>query len=307
MSRVRTITLFRHKTRTAIGFGALALICGSFPPSSVSADTGTPKAFTRAVQSAKHLRKTPSTAVLTKRQELKINAFQRKHPLDIAGLGRLTKKFTGQSLAVQLNGIDHAITPAYAQKIIDMRHALRKQERAARRQGISSRGVPLDAFSVAFSWLPTTSKSKKVGHGVWDFRDNYVNGSAPDDFSSVSTSKGCSRIGTTTNLTYNYKGQQTANSAYLYSAGVSGSPISGVRDSTSGFAMLTDHGFTNVNVQNYSGCGEHTIGGEYRYEHNQDGGSVLSVSAGFGILSVSYNSVGSRLQRAAGPSYVSIG
>jgi hypothetical protein len=70
--------------------------------------------------------------------------------------------------------------------------------------------------------------------------------------------------------------------------------------------MNTDHGFTDVLLQNWSPCVRHTIGAAYRYEHNQDGGNVLSVSAGWGFLSVGYGSIGSRLQKSTNPIYITL-
>lgn len=235
----------------------------------------------------------------------RIEAFEEAHPLDIAGLGALVKEVSGQEMHVSVSGVPGTLSAREAQRIFDQRAALATKGSLTRTSPsiAAPMAVPLNAFTVAVSWIPVSSTQVKA-HGVWNFRDDYVNGSDPDDYSSVALQLGCSRITGTTTITYDYLNNQTANSAYLYASGLStGAPISGVRDRASGFKLLTDHGYTDVLVTRPSGCAAHTIGADYSFEHNQDGGSVFSVTAGWGNLQVNYNSVGSRLQMSTNPIY----
>ncbi|MBI1759151.1 MAG: hypothetical protein HYR62_07995 [Actinobacteria bacterium] len=241
---------------------------------------------------------------VTKAQSELISAFARQHPLDLAGLDGLVHQFTGEHMQVSINGVAGTIDGVQAQRLMDTRWQERRSHRSAGTISPLST-VPLDAYTVAISWLPLYGPPPQVkAHGVWDFRDNYVNGSAPDDFANVEILRGCSQIISTTTLTFDYTGRQTSNAAYLQDGGlISGAPISGVRDRVSGFVMSTDHGTMDVVVQNGAGCGTHSIVAAFKYEHNQDGGSVLGVSAGWGSLSVSYSSVGGRLQKGTNPIY----
>ena len=167
---------------------------------------------------------------------------------------------------------------------------------------VQAAGLPLDTFTVAVSWIPVSSTRVRA-HGVWNFKDAFIGGVAPYDLSSVGLQLGCSRILSTTTITYDWQNKQTANSASLRDSGLrTGAPISNVVDKTVNFAMLTDHGYTDVLVERPSGCASHQIGADYTYEHNQ-GGSIASVSAGWGFLNVTYGSRDIVLQKSTNPIY----
>jgi hypothetical protein len=238
---------------------------------------------------------------VTKAQSDEIDRYERAHPTDLVGLGRLVKAATGVDMPVSINRVSGSVSAKKAQTIMEARDLKTGS-------GVRTLSVPVNAFSVAIAWVPVFGPPPQIkAHGVWNFRDNYVNGSAPDDFSSVQLETGCSRIASTTTITYDYQNRQTSNAAYLQDSGLSShAPISGVRDRVSGFVMNTDHGFTDVVLQNWSPCARHTIGAAYRYGHNQDGGSVLGVSAGWGFLSVSYGGAESRLQLSTNPIYTTL-
>lgn len=234
-----------------------------------------------------------------------IERYGQEHPLDLAGLERLVVKHTGKKTQVAVNGVEGTLSGADAQKILDARVAAwDKADSGTQGESGILGAVPVDAFNVSVQFIPVVGPPARIkARGTWNFRDNYVNGSAPDDFSSVSLKlASCQRILSTTTLTYNYNNQNTANVAYLKDAGLStGAPISGVRDRVSGFVTNFDHGFTEVLVQN--DCGSAQIGAAYAFEHNQDSNASVSVSAGWGALSLSYSGATPALQKAAGPVY----
>lgn len=236
-------------------------------------------------------------------QNAEIDRYGREHPQDVAGLERLVEKYTGQKIQVAVNGVEGALTGAQAQQVLDGRRAA--WERADKQGDVQVMGaVPVDAFNVSVQFIPVIGPPRVIkARGNWDFRDNYVNGSNPDDMSSVSVKlQGCMRIVNTTTLTYDYQGNQTANAAYLKDSGLSsGAPISGIRDRVSGFVTNFDHGFTEVLVQNDCAVGQ--IGAAYAFEHNQDSNAGLSASAGWGFLSISYTNTTPALQKGAGPIY----
>ncbi|SMD23092.1 hypothetical protein SAMN05660733_07101 [Lentzea albidocapillata] len=227
----------------------------------------------------------------------------------MAGLERLVEKYTGQKTQVSVNGVEGMLTGEQAQRVLDGRRAAWK---LADKQGVDKQrpdaqvmgAVPVDAFNVSVQFIPVVGPPRRIkARGNWDFRDNYVNGSNPDDMSSVSVKlQGCMRILGTTTLTYDYRGNQTANAAYLKDSGLStGAPISGIRDRVSGFVTNFDHGFTEVLVQN--DCAAAQIGAAYAFEHNQDSNAGLSASAGWGFLSIAYTNITPALQKGSGPIY----
>ncbi|MEV8442082.1 hypothetical protein AB0425_32285 [Actinosynnema sp. NPDC051121] len=236
-------------------------------------------------------------------QNAEIDRYGREHPLDMAGLERLVEKYTGKKTVVAVNGVDGAMTGEQAQKVLDARRA--EWARADAQGDVGAMGaVPIDAFNTSVQFIPVVGPPRLIkARGNWDFRDNYVNGSAPDDLSSTSVKlASCQRIVNTTTLTYDYAGNQTANAAYLLESGLStGAPVSGVRDRVSGFVTNFDHGFTEVMIQN--DCATAQIGAAYAYEHNQDSSAGFSFSAGWGFLSVSYSNVTPSLKKSAGPIY----
>jgi hypothetical protein len=208
------------------------------------------------------------------------------HPLDLAGLDRVSRQYTGAGVEVQLNGIARPVPGPQAQQILDQRWAARKAGKN-----------PADNLSVGFVWVGS------VARGIWDFRDGFIGGVRPEDLSSVQLSLGCTRIKQTITRTYDYTNEQTANAAYLYNGGLgTNAPISAVKDATSGYKMVTDHGVTDVILTRPRGCSKHGHGAQYTYEHNQ-GQSGFSASAGWGFLSVSYSGSGVHFQKGTDPSY----
>uniref|UniRef100_UPI003F492445 hypothetical protein n=1 Tax=Actinokineospora sp. CA-119265 TaxID=3239890 RepID=UPI003F492445 len=235
-------------------------------------------------------------------QNAEIDRYGVEHPMDLAGLERLVEKYTGKKTQVAVNGVEGTMTGERAQQILDARRAEWARQDEGKPSVFSPQGtVPTDAFNVSVQFVPVVGPPPRIkARGNWDFRDNYVNGSNPDDFSSVQVKlAGNQRIVSTTTLTYDYKGNQTSNVAYLKDSGLnSNAPISGIRDRVSGFVTNFDHGFTEVLVEN-SG----DLGAAYAYEHNQDSDAGASASASFGVLSVSYTSSTPALQKGAGPIY----
>lgn len=227
-----------------------------------------------------------------------IEAFYVAHPLDLAGLEDLVRKYTGQDLAVVVNDVAEPLTGAEAQEIMDERAV-------APSVSESARAVPTNAFTVSFSWVPIlgTGENEWQAHGTWNFRDDFVNGSDPDDVASNMLDLGgsCWKIQSSNWRTYRYDGVETTGTSYLENSGVSsGAPILRIRDAATNFTLNVDHGQFNTHVR--ANCGPTTVRGSFAYEHNQDYNSLgISVSASFGVLSVSYSgSGGSRIQKSTG-------
>lgn len=139
-------------------------------------------------------------------------------------------------------------------------------------------------------------------------RDNYGNGSAPDDVATIGVQLNeCLQIGQTTVIARDHGGHPAGpNTRYVRDAGINGSAVVGIRDQVSGFVQNANNGIVTTTVEKKPGCGPTPTRGQFIYDHNQDGGSVLNVSAGFGFLSVSYNGSTAALQKSAGPVGVTI-
>ncbi|WP_141658781.1 hypothetical protein [Carbonactinospora thermoautotrophica] len=101
--------------------------------------------------------------------------------------------------------------------------------------------------------------------------------------------------------TYDERNRST-RLGYLKSSNLNNkAPIFGVRDHEVGFVSQADHGYMGVTLSKT--CrGAREVAAAFDYEANQ-GGSVMSVSAGWGGLSVSYSNQGLTLQKGTNPIY----
>lgn len=244
---------------------------------------------------------------LTKAESDRIAAFADAHPFDFAGLDRLVLEATGENLAMTVNGVPGTVTGTQAQAVYDAREAKYTKGMQQRRDGAVTLAVPVDAFTVTVAFIPVYGPPPTYrARGTSNFRDNVVNGSAPDDFATVAMrAPACYEILGTTAISYNYRNQITYGVTYLQNGGLANNaPVVGVRDRVSGFVMNADKVVMDVTIRAYGGsCGAARIGAQFIYEHNQDGGSVLGVSAGWGFLSVSYGGSPSVLERSTNPIY----
>ncbi|MFI5494363.1 hypothetical protein [Actinoplanes sp. NPDC051859] len=232
--------------------------------------------------------------------QAEIDAYTDAHPTDYVGRDRLLVKYGLPPMQVRIDGIGRDLTAAEAQKEMNARKAAESKAPAA----ISIRAVPTDAFSVSVT-INYDLYLNRVVVGSWNFRDNFVNGSNPDDVATVQANLGsCFRTGSMVRKAADYTGKDYTGNTYVDDGGVNGSPIFGVRDRVSGFKMLTDNGYFRVtyNKTNASGCGSAKMGAQFQYEHNQDGGSGFSASAGWGFFSVSYGgAANNKLRKSTDP------
>lgn len=239
------------------------------------------------------------------------------NPTDYVGIDEVSERVYGQPLSFQINGVDEPMPAEAAQEILEDRYEARMADAddgesallltdsvrssSAANGFVRAGSVPLDAYTVGFFWAPT---SGKVGFatGTWDFRDNYVNGSAPDDIATIGVQLSpCLSVGSTTIISRDYTKKSYPGSVYIRDVGLNGSPVAGIRDQTSGFVMNSDNGVMTTQVLNGGSCGATPTRGQFIYEKNQDGGSLLGLSAGFGFLSISYSGSPRTLQKSAGP------
>ncbi|MET8089511.1 hypothetical protein [Micromonospora sp. NPDC005220] len=236
--------------------------------------------------------------------QAEIDAYQSQHPTDYTGIDQLLTKYGLPPMQVRVNGIDRDLTSTEAETVLASREAAAKS--APSDFGVLA--VPTDAFSVAMT-LNYDLNTNRVVTGSWNFRDNYVNGSAPDDVATIQTNLGgggCFRTGALTRKAADYTGADHTSATYIDDGGVNGSPIFGIRDTVSGFKLLTDNGYfkATFNKTGASGCGSTKLGAQFQFEHNQDGSPGFSASAAWGLFSISYSNGGSKLRKSTTASYL---
>jgi hypothetical protein len=235
------------------------------------------------------------------RQWKEVRDYLRSHPGDLAGTEALAQRLYGATMTVQLNGVGRTVTGSEAQSIMNQRAVVPVGAKLKTVYSIQS--VPVDAFSVSFAWLPSpivNGKRYLAAIGGWDFRDDYVNGSDPDDMASIRLEiPGCYEMSNEQIQVLDYTHTHHDAAGYLYDAGVgTHAPIWGIRDATSGFVMNADNGQVELDIRAF--CGPYSPSGQFTYEHNQDGGSVAGVSASWNGFSVSYSGSPARWQRSSG-------
>jgi hypothetical protein len=234
--------------------------------------------------------------------QAEIDNFVDQYPTDYTGIDRLLVKYGLPPMKVRISGIDRELTSAEAEAELAAWEAAEAKVPGA---GISA--VPTDAFTVAMT-LNYDLYLNRVVTGSWNFRDNYVNGSDPDDVATVQANLAgnCFRTGTLVRKAADYAGADYTGQTYVEDGGVNGSPIFGIRDRASGFRLLTDNGYFRVtyNKTGASGCGSAQLGAQFQYEKNQDGSSGFSASAGWGFFSVSYSGAPAKLRKSTSASYL---
>ncbi|BCW37726.1 hypothetical protein StoSoilA2_37820 [Arthrobacter sp. StoSoilA2] len=242
---------------------------------------------------------TPASAEVGKKLsnaeiEAQIDQFVANNPQDIVGLNKLSKKLTGQSTRISLNN-EGEVSAEHAQAVLN-----------GESTGLQPMAFPQDAFNVFVTYVPLAQGSRQLKvYGQWNWRDDFVGQGAPEDLASLQfTYPDCVRHGNLLANTGKYDGTVT-NRATLRDAGVgSKSPIWNIADGTSGFANLTDNGYvtSTLNAANCTVGGPAQVGIAFSYEANR-GGSVASVSVGWGFLNIGYNSQGDVLRKSSQPIY----
>jgi hypothetical protein len=229
--------------------------------------------------------------------QAEIDNYTAEHPDDFVGIDALLTKYGLPPMKVSVDGVPGELTGAEAEQIVDARKAAGS--------GAVASAVPTDAFTVWISVTKDLYNGRRVV-GSWNFRDNYVNGSAPDDVAAIQSNlaDGCFRIKSNglSSRVSDYTGAVQNGYTYVDDAGISGSPTLGIRDRVSGFRLLVDNGYFIANFERTgkSGCSSSVqFGGQFQYEHNQDGDQGFSASASWGKFSVSYSAPCTKLRKSS--------
>lgn len=226
-------------------------------------------------------------------------AYQQAHPEDYAGLERLVMSFGGAPLQVSFPDAG-PMTGAEAQKHI----AAHKSSRPIQTEG----GIP--EFSIALS--ATTIFGSRPGQRIqshWDFPDQWAGQADPKDLSSFGfnpTLPSCLHVANVHGNTYTYNGTPTGQTSPT-SILPEGGTLFETHDYESAFVSQADHGYQNIDVWDYCSGAPKQYGVDYHYEANQGGGNWLSVTFGWGLLSVDYDGQAPlRRQEAAQPVYFTL-
>lgn len=214
------------------------------------------------------------------------DAYRMAHPGDWIGLAGVYAAHGVRLLSITNPALGlHEASPAVAQRITDRRRILR---------------IPLNAFTVAGIVGQVVRTGEYYVIGTWNFRDNYVNGSSPDDMAELSVTSRCWHVDRTHTEAYDYARHPHRDLVYRSRSDAAGNIVIGVRDRTSGFVLATDNGSVRDYLDSDGRCFARDFSAAFNYEHNQDGGSISGISFSFGILSISYSGSVSRLQKSTG-------
>lgn len=173
----------------------------------------------------------------------------------------------------------------------------------------STKDVPTDAFQVSGAWYHVQDQYGEwwSASGQWNFRDDYVNGSAPDDASGVAideVDKKCWENDGDLLHAADYQ-NNFYDKMWRHSASTS-TNVWNIRDAVSGFVMKADHGTHMVHLRRvgYKCENDDKMAASYHYEHNQDGDGGWGVSITIGVMSLSYNgSAGTTMQKSTNVFY----
>jgi hypothetical protein len=222
--------------------------------------------------------------------QAEIDSYTDQHPDDLTGIDQLRIKYGLSPMQISVSGVDGILTSAQAEQAIAQQQEAPSPSAAGSADTAHIMAVPSDAFTVWVSVSRDLYNNPTV-IGNWNFRDNYVNGSAPDDVAAIQASVGdCYRL-KNNGIDYrvsDYTGAVQSGRIYLYDGGVNGSPIIGVRDRVQGFRLLVDNGYFRARYERNGSCSS-SFGGMFTYEHNQDGENGFSAGASWGHISISYS------------------
>jgi hypothetical protein len=217
-----------------------------------------------------------------------LNRFEAAHPEDYLGRERVLKAWGATDYRVTLPGLGlQNATASSAQAAID-------RYRASMHASAPNPNVLSVSGSTAL--LRT---GEYLVQGDWNFSDKFVGMAAPTDIAALEYSSKCWRGARAYFSIADYQGTGHNSLGNWYSADPSNFRHAlAIRDGVSGFVSYNDNGNIRYFMQN-TGCFTKDIRASFQYEHNQRG-SVIGVSVGWGVLSVSYNKPDIQWQKSTG-------
>lgn len=243
-----------------------------------------------------------------------VEEVMQQDPENFAAIeAKVNELYSAEPLQVAVEGIDGVLTAQEATRILDAQAAEREQaaeerEAAAARGEVTTQAIPLNAFSVAFAFVPRPNAgyTTTAGYGTWNLDNSHSGGGAPHDVATMQFDLGsCVWLGDVYAETYmNTAPDDTMDTGAwaLRDSGVtSDAPVIVIDDSWDpGLPLrMADRGYmlTNLNL----GCGPTEIRGAFTYEHNEGGGAIANVSVGWGFLTVGYSGGGVQSLQKSSP------
>ncbi len=219
--------------------------------------------------------------------------YVRDHPGDWVGAEALVQSLGG---SMTISGDDGTLTTA--EEATSAFDEMRGQQPG----GITPFAWPSDAYTVAVAVVTSGPLDSTVSiAGAWNYRDNFIGQGPPVDIAALLVNKTCGTWSGYTASTYRHNGTSTGL-ASLRSGGTGTSgPAWNIGDYVTNFMSQADNGSVAA-VYNRSSCSsvdKSSIQGEFVYEGNS-GGSVLSVSLGWGGFGVSYSNPGQTMTKSSG-------
>lgn len=210
--------------------------------------------------------------------------YQKENPTDFEGLAEVAQEYGGSfQVSTNLTGVTSPKVAAQLMNTESMDDVLPFSD------------FPADVFTVAISSSAHPASTVVGVSGTVNWRDNFAGQAAPYDVASLSFSSQCGTLSGYNAQTYRVSGAST-NLAHLRDGGAgTGAPTWNINAYTSGFENLADKTIVSVSYDK-AGCGTSNVQAGFIHEGNQ-GGSIVSVSAGFMGLSVGYSSPGLSLQK----------
>jgi hypothetical protein len=237
-------------------------------------------------------------------QNAEIIAYQDAHPDDLVGLDALVRKYTSKSIQVGFSGMKAALNASEAESHLRAWHASKSASRssdalATPGSTVSPMALPSNTFTAWIVETPLVGPPAQARYnGRWDFKDSFAGQSSPVDVAALEFDMpSCMHMVNHGVSTYSVTGTNTRLGSLRTANVAAKAPIWNIADRTSGFQNLADHGAAGVTIQKYC-TGSTDVAADFSYEFNQ-GGSVISVTAGWGFLSVSYSGTDQHLQKGS--------
>jgi hypothetical protein len=154
--------------------------------------------------------------------------------------------------------------------------------------------IPLDTFQVSASWYHVQAQDGEWWNfnGHWNYKDEFIGSGSPDNASGVAvegTDDKCWRHDGDSFYAATYDKENHSDLGYRKEIDRDSS-VWGVRDRTSSFKLLTDHGTHTLTYRRVGNGCDDKPSGKYYWEHNQESAGGWSFSINLGVFSLSYAS-----------------
>lgn len=220
-----------------------------------------------------------------------VEEYQRAHPTDYEGLARVAEEYGGE---VQIStNVTGPTSPTEAKRVMEYDSSTDDEPTFG-----PMANFPADAFTVSITSSAHPASSVVGMTGTANWRDNFAGQAAPFDIASLGFSSQCGTFASYSAATYAVGGGSTGLATLRDGGAGTGAPTWNVNAYTSGFANQADRILVSVSYDK-AGCGTSNVQAGFIYEGNQ-GGSIVSVSAGFLGLSLSYSGAPLTLQKGTG-------